>query len=118
MGYIDYERLYRIQTSKVFFVIRAKENMNFKCVKSNKKNRAFGILADPLITVQGHYASINYPAKIRRIKYYDEEHNRVLVFLTNNLELEAAEIAKLYKHRWKIELFFKWIKQNLKIKTF
>ena len=92
--------------------------MNFKCVKSNKKNRALGILADQLINVQGHYASINYPAKIRRVKYYDEEHNRVLVFLTNNLELEATEIAKLYKHRWKIELFFKWIKQNLKIKTF
>ncbi len=117
-GYIDYERLYRIQTSKAFFVIRAKENMNFKCVKSNKKNRALGILADQLIIVQGHYASINYPTKIRRVKYYDKEHDRVLVFLTNNLELEATEIAKLYKHRWKIELFFKWIKQNLKIKTF
>lgn len=117
-GYIDYERLYRIHTSKAFFVIRAKENMNFKCVKSNKKNRSLGILADQLISVQGHYASKNYPAKIRRIKFYDEEHKRVLIFLTNNLELEATEIAKLYKHRWKIELFFKWIKQNLKIKTF
>ncbi len=117
-GYIDYERLYRIQTSKAFFVIRAKENMHFKCVKSNKKNTTLGILADQLIKVQGHYASKNYPIKIRRIKFYDVEHKRVLVFLTNNLELQATEIAKLYKHRWKIELFFKWIKQNLKIKTF
>ncbi len=71
-----------------------------------------------LILVQGFYASQDYPEKIRRIKFYDEEQNRVLVFLTNNLELDATEIAKLYKHRWKIELFFKWINQNLKIKTF
>ena len=77
-----------------------------------------GILADQLITVQGFYASQDYPEKIRRIKFFDKENNRVLVFLTNNIELDATEIAKLYKHRWKIELFFKWIKQNLKIKTF
>ena len=77
-----------------------------------------GILADQLITVQGFYASQDYPEKIRRIKFFDEEQNRVFVFLTNNTELDATEIAKLYKHRWKIELFFKWIKQNLKIKTF
>jgi IS4 transposase len=68
--------------------------------------------------VQGFYASQNYPDKIRRIKFYDQEHDRVLVFLTNNVDLDATEIAKLYKHRWKIELFFKWIKQNLKIKSF
>lgn len=83
-----------------------------------KKSKSHGILADQLILVQGFYASQDYPEKIRRIKFYDEEQNRVLVFLTNNLELNATEIAKLYKHRWKIELFFKWIKQNLKIKTF
>lgn len=117
-GYIDFKRLYRIHLSKAFFVIRAKDNLNFKCVKSNKKNKVSGILADQLIVVLGYYASKDYPDKIRRIKFYDEEHNRILVFLTNNFELEANEIAKLYKHRWKIELFFKWIKQNLKIKTF
>jgi hypothetical protein len=117
-GYIDYKRLHRIHTSKAFFVIRAKDNLNFKCVKSNKKNKSLGILADQLIMVQGFYASQNYPDKIRRIKFYDQEHDRVLVFLTNNVDLDATEIAKLYKHRWKIELFFKWIKQNLKIKSF
>lgn len=117
-GYIDFKRLYRIHFSKAFFVIRAKDNLNFRCIKSNKKNKASGILADQLITVLGFYASKDYPDKIRRIKFYDEEHDRVLVFLTNNFELDANEIAKLYKHRWKIELFFKWIKQNLKIKTF
>ena len=85
---------------------------------SNKKNKTLGILADQLISIQGFYSSQDYPEKMRRIKFYDEEQNRVLVFLTNNVELDATEIAKLYKHRWKIELFFKWIKQNLKIKTF
>jgi len=117
-GYIDFKRLYRIHFSKAFFVIRAKDNLNFKCVKSNKKNKASGIFADQLIIVLGFYASKDYPDKIRRIKFYDEEHDRILVFLTNNFELDANEIAKLYKHRWKIEFFFKWIKQNLKIKTF
>lgn len=117
-GYVDFKRLYRIHFSKAFFVIRAKDNLNFRCVKSNKKNKSSGILADQLIIVLGFYASKDYPDKIRRIKFYDEEHDRVLVFLTNNFELDANEIAKLYKHRWKIELFFKWIKQNLKIKTF
>jgi hypothetical protein len=117
-GYIDFKRLHRIHTSKAFFVIRAKENLHFKCVKSNKKNTSLGILADQLIKVQGFYASKDYPDKIRRIKFYDEQQNRVLIFLTNNVELDATEIAKLYKHRWKIELFFKWIKQNLKIKSF
>lgn len=117
-GYVDFKRLYRIHFSKAFFVIRAKDNLNFRCVKSNNKNKASGILADQLIRVLGFYASKDYPDKIRRIKFYDEEHDRVLVFLTNNFELDANEIAKLYKHRWKIELFFKWVKQNLKIKTF
>lgn len=117
-GYIDFKRLYRINYSKAFFVVRAKDNLNFKCVKSNNKDKTLGILADQLISIQGFYSSQDYPEKMIRIKFYDEDQKRVLVFLTNNLELEATEIAKLYKHRWKIELFFKWIKQNLKIKTF
>ncbi len=117
-GYVDFKRLYRIQLSKTFFVIRAKDNLNFRCVKSNKKNKDAGILADQVIIVLGFYASKDYPLKIRRIKFYDHLQGRVFVFLTNNFELDANEVAKLYKHRWKIELFFKWIKQNLKIKTF
>lgn len=117
-GYIDYKRLFRITTSKAFFVVRAKDNLNFKCVKSNKKNKSLGIMADQSIKLQGFYTSQDYPVKLRRIKFYDEEHNRILIFLTNNFDLDATEIAKLYKHRWKIELFFKWIKQNLKIKSF
>jgi len=113
-GYVDFKRLYRIHLSKAFFVIRAKDNLNFRCVKSNKKNKEAGILADQLIIILGFYASKDYPLKIRRIKFYDRQQDRVLVFLTNNFELDANEVAKLYKHRWKIELFFKWIKQNLK----
>jgi hypothetical protein len=117
-GYTDFVRLNRIHQAKAFFVIRAKDNLDFKCIKSHAKNKNDGILADQLIKLQGFYASQHYPEKIRRIKFYDPEHNRVLVFLTNNLEFEATKIAQLYKHRWKIELFFKWIKQHLKIKTF
>jgi len=105
-GYIDFNRLYRIHYSKTFFVVRAKDNLHFKCVKSNQKNKSHGILADQLILVQGFYNFQDYPEKIRRIKFYDEEQNRVLVFLTKNLELDATKIAKMYKHRWKIELFF------------
>ncbi len=117
-GYTDFKRLYRIQVAKAFFVIRAKDNLHFKCIKSLPKDKNGGVLADQIIQFQGHYASQDYPDKIRRIKFYDPEYNRTLVFLTNNMEFKATDIAQLYKHRWKIELFFKWIKQNLKIKTF
>lgn len=117
-GYTDFKRLHRIQVAKAFFVIRAKDNLHFKCIKSLPKDKKRGVLADQIIQFQGHYASHDYPDKIRRIKFYDPEYNRTLVFLTNNMEFKATDIAQLYKHRWKIELFFKWIKQNLKIKTF
>lgn len=117
-GYTDFKRLHRIQVAKAFFVIRAKDNLHFKCVKSMPKDKNAGVLADQIIQFQNYYSSHDYPDKIRRIKFYDPEYNRTLVFLTNNMEFKATEIAQLYKHRWKIELFFKWIKQNLKIKTF
>lgn len=117
-GYTDFKRLHRIHVAKAFFVIRAKDNLHFKCIKSLPKDKNTGVLADQIIQLQGFYAYHHYPDKIRRIKFYDPEYNRTLVFLTNNLEFKATDIAQLYKHRWKIELFFKWIKQNLKIKTF
>jgi hypothetical protein len=117
-GYTDFKRLHRIHVAKAFFVIRAKDNLHFKCIKSLPKDKNNGVLADQIIQLQGFYAYHDYPDKIRRIKFYDPEYNRTLVFLTNNLEFKATDIAQLYKHRWKIELFFKWIKQNLKIKTF
>jgi len=117
-GYTDFKRLYRIQIARAFFVIRAKDNLHFKCTKSLPKDKNAGVLADQIIQLQGHYAFKDYPGKIRRIKFYDPEYNRTLVFLTNNMDFKATDIAQLYKHRWKIELFFKWIKQNLKIKSF
>ena len=117
-GYLDYKRLYNIHQTKAFFVIRAKDNMNFRRIYSHKINKTKGIICDQSIMLNNHYASIDYPEKIRRIKFYDAQTGKSFVFLTNNFHLKAADVAQLYKHRWKIELFFKWIKQHLKIKSF
>ena len=116
-GYVDYKRLYKIHISDAFFVTRAKDNMNYRRLYSQVKDKTKGILFDQTIRLNNYYASKDYPEKIRLIKFKDEA-NRELIFLTNNFHLQAAEIAQLYKHRWKIELFFKWIKQHLKIKSF
>ena len=117
-GYIDYKRLYRIHVCNAFYIIRAKENMNSRRVKSNPCDKTTGVLCDQLVLLNNHYAVIDYPEKIRRIKFRDKETGKTFVFLTNNFHLKATEVAQLYKHRWKIELFFKWIKQHLKIKSF
>lgn len=117
-GYIDFGRLYRIHRCGAFFITRAKDNMNFRRLYSHPKDKRKGVLCDQTITLNNHYAAKYYPEKLRRIKFYDEETNKVLVFLTNNFYLSATDVAVLYKHRWKIELFFKWIKQHLKIKSF
>lgn len=117
-GYTDFRRLYRIHVSKAFFIIRAKDNLHFNRISSAVADKKRGVLCDQLIRLNNYYAAKDYPQKLRRIKFYDAENNRVLVFLTNNFELQAAQVAQLYKHRWKIELFFKWIKQHLKIKSF
>lgn len=117
-GYLDFERMYFIHQSKSFFVIRAKNNLKFKRIYSAAVDKATGIRCDQTGTLKGYYSLQGYPEKIRRIKFYDKEQNRTFVFLTNNVNLKATEIAALYKHRWKIELFFKWIKQHLKITAF
>jgi hypothetical protein len=117
-AYIDYERLYRIHQNSAFFVTRAKSNFNFRRIYSNKVCKKNGVLIDQIGKVTGFYTSQKYPEKLRRIKYYDKETDKELEFLTNNLDLTAEEIAQLYKYRWKVELFFKWIKQHLKIKSF
>lgn len=117
-GYVDYKRLYKINTSDAFFVTRAKDNMNYRRLYSHPKTIAGGIIYDQTILLNNYYASKDYPEKMRRIKFKDEDTGKILIFLTNNFYLKANEIAQLYKHRWKIELFFKWIKQHLKIKTF
>lgn len=117
-GYVDYKRLYKIHLSGAFFVTRAKDNMSYRRLYSHPKDKSVGVLYDQTVILNNYYASKDYPERMRRIKFKDEETGKVLIFLTNNFHLKATEIAQLYKHRWKIELFFKWIKQHLKIKSF
>jgi hypothetical protein len=117
-GYVDFKRLYRINTLNAFFVIRAKSNLKFARMYSAKVDKTAGVLCDQIGKLTGFYVSKEYPGKMRRVKFYDEETKRTFVFLTNNFELTALEVALLYKNRWQIELFFKWIKQHLKIKSF
>ncbi len=117
-GYTDFERLYRIHTAGAFFVIRAKDNLHFSRIKSGLANKSEQVICDQTIRLSNYYSSRDYPIHLRRIKFLDKENNMVLVFLSNNFECKPTDIAALYKHRWKIELFFKWIKQHLKIKSF
>lgn len=117
-GYLDFERLFFIHQSKSFFVIRAKNNLNFKRIYSNAVDKSSGVRCDQIGELKGFYSRHGYPEKIRRIKFCDEEQARIFIFLTNNMHLPPQEIALLYKHRWKVELFFKWIKQHLKITAF
>lgn len=117
-GYVDFSRLNVIHQSKAFFVTRLKQNANYRRLYSAKVDKASGVLCDQTIKLNNHYAAKDYPEKLRRIKYYDAETNIVFEFVTNNFNLSALDIAKLYKYRWSIELFFKWIKQHLKVKSF
>lgn len=117
-GFLDFQRLYRIHQSQAFFVIRAKANLKYRRVSSEAVDKSTGLRCDQRIRLTGPRASKDYPETLRRVKFYDEETNKSLVFLTNNFELPAMVIAKLYKNRWKVELFFKWIKQHLRIKRF
>lgn len=117
-AYVDYKRLYVLTSQKAFFVLRAKSNLKFKRMYSNKSDKSTGVKSDQTGKLTGFYTSKDYPEKIRRVRFYDFESKRTFVFLTNNFDLTAIQIAFLYKQRWQIELFFKWIKQNLKIKSF
>lgn len=117
-AYLDLEQFFRIQKSGAFFVTRARGDLRCLRLYSHPKQRSEGILYDQTIRLPNYRANRDYPAKLRRIKFRSADYPHDLIFLTNNFELKATEIAQLYKHRWKIELFFKWIKQNLKIKSF
>ena len=117
-GYVDFARLYTIHQSQAFFVVRAKTNLHYRRVYSHPIDKSTGLRCDQTIYLTGTDAQKNYPEKLRRIKFYDAERDRTLVFLTNNFTLSAIVIAQLYKSRWQIELFFKWIKQHLRIKAF
>jgi hypothetical protein len=117
-AYIDFARLYRIHKANSFFVLRLQVNQDFRRVYSNKVDKSTGIQVDQTIRLNNFYPSKRYPERLRRIKYYDKQTDLTLEFFTNNFDLQATEIARLYKYRWTVELFFKWIKQHLKIKTF
>ncbi len=117
-AYLDYARLNRIGLCSAYYVIRAKSNIRFERMYSAKADRAIGVICDQIGKLTGKESSKAYPGKLRRVKYYDAETGRTFVFLTNNMEATALDIAMLYQQRWQVELFFKWIKQHLKIKSF
>ena len=117
-GYVDFKRLFKITKLSSFFVIRAKSNLKFRRIYSNKVNKENNIKVDQIGKLTGFYISKDYPSKIRRIKYYDSESKRTFIYLTNNMDITAEQVALLYKNRWQVELFFKWIKQHLKVKSF
>ena len=117
-GYLDFARLYKIHQASAFFIIRAKSNFRFRRIYSQPVNKSKGVQADQIIELNGFYVHRDYPERLRRIRYFDAEKNKRLIFLTNNFALPAFAIAELFRCRWKIELFFKWIKQHLRIKAF
>ena len=117
-GYVDFARLFQMHQAGAFFVTRAKSNMNARRVYSAKVDRTSGIICDQSIALNGHYISQDYPEHLRRIRFKDPETKQTLIFLTNNTALPPLTIAALYKSRWQVELFFKWIKQHLRIKKF
>jgi len=117
-AYTDFNRLHRIKEANAFFITRAKKNLDFKRLYSQAIDKSTGIKCDQTITLKGYYTKQKYHDKLRRIRFYDAEKDKNLVFISNNFDLPALTIAKLYQCRWQIELFFKWIKQHLKIKSF
>jgi hypothetical protein len=117
-GYVDFDRLFLIHQAEAFFVTRAKDNMNYRRIYSAQVNKKKGVKCDQTIMLNNFYSKKDYPEKLRRIKYYDAETDNEFDFITNNFRISALQVALLYKHRWSVELFFKWIKQHLRIKTF
>ena len=117
-GYLDFERLYRIKENLGYFIIRAKKNMKFQRTESREVDNSAGLRCDQVIRLSGFNTRKCYPDKLRRVKYHDDQTDKILVFLTNNFDIPALTVADLYRNRWRVELFFKWIKQHLKIKAF
>jgi hypothetical protein len=117
-GFTDYSRLYRLHQERAYFVIRARSNMQFLRLQSHHVDKSSGLRCDQTIMLDGRDSARKYPQPLRRVKFLDAEHDRRLVFLTNHSLLPALSIAQLYRCRWQIELFFKWIKQHLRIKAF
>lgn len=117
-GFVDFDRLYNIDQCGAFFVTRSKSNLQFQRIASRKVNKKAGLICDQTIRLKTFYSTKDYPDSLRRVKFYEKDSGQTLIFLTNNFRISAKNVTKLYKERWKIELFFKWIKQNLRIKVF
>jgi IS4 transposase len=117
-GYVDFSRLHQIENEKAFFVIRAKRSLRFIREASLSVDKTTGVRVDQRIKLQVFYSLKEYPDQLRRIKYYDAVHNQTYVYLTNNFQLNSFTIAELYRARWEVETFFKWIKQHLRMKSF
>ena len=115
-GYVDFGRLHMLHLAGAFFVTRTKSNMDFHRLYSTKTDRNTGIICDQTIALDGFYTKQDYPTHLRRVRFKDPETGKTLVFLTNQMTLPDATICTLYKNRWQVELFFKWIKQHLRIK--
>ena len=117
-GYLDFARLYKLHLASAFFVTRARKRFDFQRLYSQPVDRTTGVICDQIITLVNPVPRKGYPEKLRRIRYFDSQKNQRLVFLTNNFSLPPLTIAQLYRSRWQVELFFKWIKQHLRIKKF
>jgi hypothetical protein len=117
-GYLDFGRLFKLNNSGAFFVTRAKSNTQFRRRYSRRVDKPTGLRCDQTIVLTGGQTKTNYPQPLRRVKYHDTQHDKTYDFLTNNVGIPAKTVADLYRHRWKVELFFKWIKQHLRIKLF
>jgi len=117
-GYLDFARLYTMHQSSAFFITRTKTNTAFRRIYSNKVDKSTGVQCDQIITLTGFYTKSNYPDKLRRIRFIDANSEKRLNFITNQFTLSSPTIAELYRCRWQVELFFKWIKQHLRIKAF
>lgn len=117
-AYLDFYRLYQLHQCSAIFVTRSKTNTGLRRLYSNKVDKSTGVRCDQIVVLTGYYSKKNYPEKLRRIKYFDAEKGRSFVFLTNQFTLPPEIIAELYRYRWRVEIFFKWIKQHLRIKSF
>jgi len=117
-AYMDFDRLYAIEQARAWFVVRAKKRLRYCRLHSQPVDPTTGLRCDQIISLQAFYAARDYPDKLRRVRFYDAEHRRTFVFLTNHFGLPALTVAQLYKLRWQVELFFRWLKQHLRIKAF
>jgi hypothetical protein len=117
-AYLDFRRLYQLYQCSAIFVTRSKTNTGLRRMYSNKVDKSTGVKSDQIVALTGYYSKKDYPEKLRRIKYFDAEKGRSFIFLTNQFTLPPLTIAELYRYRWRVEIFFKWIKQHLRIKSF